>query len=71
MLTTPIPISIAPHPYIGGRWTHMIAERDARRRGWRFFGDAPFGTWRTKEAARRAARRLQARGLITIRSATV
>lgn len=67
MLASPIPVRVVPHPYLAGRWTHIIAERDARRRGWHFFGDAPFGTWRTQEAARRAARRLQARGIISIR----
>lgn len=63
---SPIPVLVTNHPYIAGRYTHLVQEADARRRGWLFFGDAPFGVWRTRQAARQAACRLQARGLVIV-----
>lgn len=63
---SPLPITIAPHPYLASRFTHMVAQRDAVARGWHFFGDCPLGVWRSREAARRAARRLHARGIVTL-----
>lgn len=69
-LSTPIPVSVERHPYMPDAFTHMVREADARRRGWHFFGDAPLGLWRTRAAARRAAQKLQARGLVTLKRST-
>ena len=65
---SPVPVRVAAHPYLPGRFTHVVAQGDALARGWLFFCDVPFGVWRTREAAARAARRLQARGLVSVRA---
>ena len=68
-LTTPVPVEVTAHPWLPDRFTHVIRQRDARARGWHFYGDTAWGVWRSKTAARRAALRLQDRGIVTLRGA--
>lgn len=63
----PIPVSVEAHPYQPGRFTHLVSRGDARARGWLTLCDLPLGLWRSRPGALRAARRMELRGVVTLR----
>ncbi len=63
MMGAPLTITVAPHPYLAGRWTNLVSAGDASARGWMTLSALPLGTWQSKAAAVKAARHHTLRGV--------
>lgn len=55
-------ISIARHPWLPGRWTHLVLRAEALKVGWMTTGNLPLGSWPSRSGAARHARKLTATG---------
>lgn len=54
---------VAPHPWIRGRWTHLVRQEAARACGWHVYGNLALGVWRSRSGAAKSARQLERLGV--------